>query len=249
MIQASVGWQCPECVKRSARTAPVTRYRFSTPGSAGTLVQRAPVTLLLIAVNVVVFIISKGGSDAFIRRWGEAPAAVQLGDTYRLFTSPWIHLSIVHIGLNMLSLYVVGQPVEAAIGKVRYLLLYLGAAMGGSVAYFLLAPPTVLGVGASGAIFGVFGALFVVARKRGLQTGGIVGLIAINLIYGFVVPGIGWQAHIGGLVAGTGIAAGFLLAERWRGTQARLVETATCVAAAVVMYGLMEFPCRHFVGN
>jgi len=244
MIRASVGWQCPECVKRSARTAPVTRYRFNAPGSAGNLVQRAPVTMLLIAINVVVFIVSKGGSNVFTSKWGEVPSLVQSGQTYRLFTSPWVHVSIVHIGLNMLSLYVVGQPVEAAIGKVRYLLLYLGAAMGGSVAFFLVAPTNVDGAGASGAIFGVFGALFVVARKRGLHTGGIVGLIAINLIYGFVVPGIGWQAHIGGLVAGTGIAAGFLLAERWRSTPARVVETATCVAAAVLMYGLMQFPPR-----
>ena len=263
MIQASVGWQCPECVRRSAGSAPVSRHRFNAPGrrATGSLLQRAPVTLLLIAVNVVVFILSKGGSNADLTRWGDIPAAIQrlaqpipefsnltlgAGQTYRLFTAPWLHVNVEHIGLNMLSLYVVGVPTEAALGKARFLVLYLAAAMGGSVFYYLVAPPVSSGVGASGAIFGIFGAFFVVARSRGMQTGGIVGLIVINLIFGFVEPNIGWQAHIGGLIVGAGVAGGFVLAERWRGKTARGVEVATCLVAAAVMYGAMQFPCRHF---
>jgi membrane associated rhomboid family serine protease len=198
---------------------------------------------------VVVFLISKGGAVSFVEKWGEAPVEVQyFGKTYELFTSPWVHLSVTHIGLNMLSLFIVGPPVEAAVGRARYLVLYLGSAMGGSVAYFLIAPPQVSGAGASGAIFGIFGALFIVGRRRGLQTNGVIALIVVNLVLGFAIPGIGWQAHVGGLVAGTAMAAGFLLAERWRGAPARLVEGATCAAAALVMLGLMQFPCRHVPG-
>jgi membrane associated rhomboid family serine protease len=203
--------------------------------------------MLLILANIVVFAISRGGANSVLVKWGEAPAAVQLGDTYRLFTAPWLHLSVVHIGLNMLSLLVVGVPVERAIGKVRFAVLYLGSAMGGSVTYFLIAPPQTIGVGASGAVFGLFGALFVISRQRGMETGGIVGIIAVNLIYGFAVANVGWQAHVGGLIVGTGIAGGFVLAERWRGRSARLVDAATCLVAAAVMFGAMQFPCRHFV--
>jgi membrane associated rhomboid family serine protease len=205
--------------------------------------------VLLIAANVIVFLISKGGARSFVAKWGEVPGEIQyLGKTYQLFTAPWIHLSVLHIALNMLSLLVVGRPVELAIGKIRFLLLYLGSAMGGSVAYFLIAPPRTPGAGASGAIFGVVGALFVVSRNRGMETGGILGLIIINLVYGFIDPNIGWQAHLGGLAAGVGIAAGFLLAERWRGGYAVLVDVATCAVASVVMLGLMQFPCRHIPG-
>lgn len=248
MIQASVGWQCPECVRAAPGRGRPARYRFNRPGApSSSFARQAPVTLLLIAVNVVVFLISHGGSSRFVAKWGETPARVQLyHDTYELFTSPWVHLSVAHLALNMFSLYIVGRQVEYAIGSVRYLVLYLAAAMGGSVAYFLIAPATTTGAGASGAIFGVFGALFLVARQRGLQTGGIVGLLVVNLVYGFVVPGVGWQAHVGGLVVGAAVAAGFGLAERWRGLSARAVEVATCLAVSGVLLALMQLPSRHF---
>ncbi|HLI24473.1 MAG TPA: hypothetical protein VKU91_05930, partial [Acidimicrobiales bacterium] len=97
--------------------------------------------------------------------------------------------------------------------------------------------------------FGVFGAYFVIARRRGLRTGGIVALIALNLAFGFAVPGIGWQAHVGGLVAGLAVAGGFMVAEHRPLRQRRAVEVATCVAVAAVLVALMQVaPSGHVVG-
>ncbi len=256
MVQAPVGWQCPECVRSGARQSRVIRYRPRPAASRGGLAWReAPVTIGLVVVNVIVFLISHEGSASFLDKWGLVPACVaqggiipactqQGGQVYRLFTSPFLHLGFTHIGLNMLSLVVIGIPVEAALGRLRYLALYAAAALGGSVVYYLVAPPNSLAVGASGAIFGVFGAYFVVARWRGLQSRGIAGLIAINLVYGFVVPNIGWQAHIGGLVIGVALALGFVAAERKPPPVARAIEVATCVVAALVMFGAMQLPPR-----
>ncbi len=140
----------------------------------------------------------------------------------------------------MLALIAVGTFVESALGPWRYLLVYLTAAVGGSVAYYLLAPQGTPGVGASGAIFGLFGAYFVLARRHGLQASGIVIVIAINLVYGFAEPNIGWEAHVGGLVVGTLVAVAFTLAEHRPRATARTLEAATCVAVAVVLFGLMQ---------
>jgi membrane associated rhomboid family serine protease len=248
MIQAPVGWQCPECVRAGARRSRVTSYRPGAPGRAGGIgainLRGAYATIALVAVNVVVFVATGFGDNASLDKYGLVPVYVQQGQLYRLFTSPFLHLSITHIGLNMLSLVIIGPPVEAAVGRTRYLLLYAGAAMGGSVCYYLIAPSVSLAVGASGAIFGVFGAYFVIARWRGLQTGGIVALIAINLVFGFVEPNIGWQAHLGGLVIGAAMALGFVLAERRPPVTARALEVATCVAVSVVLLGLMQLPAR-----
>lgn len=248
MIQAPVGWQCPECVKSGARQSRVIRYRPSAGtrgvGRGGIPWRDSPVTIGLVVVNVVAFFISGEGNFNFLVRWGLVPEFIQQGQTYRLFTAPFLHVSFLHIGLNMLSLVFVGCQVEGALGRVRYLVLYIAAATGGSVLSYLIAPVNQVGVGASGAIFGVFGAFFVVARWRGVQTSGIAGLIVFNLVYGFVVPNIGWQAHIGGLVIGVGVALGFVMAERRPDAMARGIEVATCVAAAVVMFGLMQLPPR-----
>ena len=245
MIQAPVGWQCPECVKSGARQSRVIRYRPSPAGTrAGVPWREAPVTIGLVIINVIAFLISGEGKFSFLAKWGLVPSEVQSGQIYRLFTSPFLHVSVAHIGLNMLSLVLVGCQVEVAIGRVRYVVLYLASAMGGSVLTYLIAPPNEIGVGASGAIFGVFGAYFIVARARGLQTGGIAGLIAFNLIYGFVVPDIGWQAHIGGLIVGAAVSFGYVMAERRPASTARALEVATCVAVAVVLFGVMQLPAR-----
>ena len=250
MIQAPVGWQCPECVRSGARQSRFIQYRPAPAGAIGSGFswRAAPVTVGLVVINAIVFLASGEGSIRVLDRWGLVPYYVQHGQTYRLFTSPFLHVSVIHIGLNMLALVIVGIPVEGAIGWLRYLVLYLAAAMGGSVLYYLIGPAVVPAVGASGAIFGVFGAYFVIARRRRLQTGGIAAIIAINLVYGFIVPNIGWQAHIGGLVVGVAMAFGFLLAEHRPQTVARGMEVATCVVVAVVLLGLMQLPARPLHG-
>lgn len=263
MIQAPVGWQCPECVKAGSRQSPFIRYRPAPAGTVGARLswRSAPVTVGLVVVNVIAFLVSRAGNVSVLAQWGLVPACVQGGQTvvpaciqpqggqvYRLFTAPFLHVSVTHIALNMLSLVIVGIPVENAIGRVRYLVLYLAAALGGSVLTYLIAVPNQIGVGASGAIFGVFGAYFVIARRRRLRTGGIAAMIAINLVYGFIAPNIGWQAHVGGLVVGVAVALGFALAEHRPRLQARGIELATCAVVAVVLFGLMQFSARPLSG-
>lgn len=243
MIQAPVGWQCPDCVHAGARSAPVTRWRPRSRPAAYDW-RAAPVTIGLVVVNVIAFVASGEGRIGVLDRFGLVPYLVQHGQIYRLFTNAFLHLSIPHIGLNMLSLVFVGVPVEGAIGRLRFGVLYAASALGGSVLYYLIAPPLVAAVGASGAIFGVFGAYFVLARRRGLRTGGIVAIIVINLVYGFVVPNIGWQAHVGGLIVGMAVAGGFVIAERRPRIVARAIELATSAAVAVTLFGLMQLPAR-----
>ena len=130
------------------------------------------------------------------------------GQWYRLITSAFLHppglsgLGPLHIVFNMWALIVVGPALERLLGRVRFLAVYLVSALGGSVLFYLVGPPNVEALGASGAIFGLFGAWFVLARRLRLDTRQIVGLIVLNLVIWFVVPNIAWQAHVGGLMAG-----------------------------------------------
>jgi membrane associated rhomboid family serine protease len=230
-------------------SAPPPARRWRAASRPGRLEWRsAPITLLLVAVNVGLFLASGMGRNPVLDRWGLVPYDVAHGQLYRLFTSPFFHISVAHVGLNMASLVFVGIPVEAALGRVRFAALYAASAAGGSVLYYLIAPLNSLAVGASGAIFGVLGAYFVLARRRGLPTGTILAVIAINLAYGFAVPGIGWQAHIGGLAAGLVMAVGFAAAERRRRPVRLGVEMATAGTVAVALLVLMQLsPSGHIV--
>jgi membrane associated rhomboid family serine protease len=152
---------------------------------------------------------------------------------YRMLTSVFIHESILHVGLNMYSLWLVGPALESALGRIRYLALFIIAGFGGSVAVLLLAPYNQGVLGASGAIFGVFGAFFIVARRLGGNSGAILGVIVINLVIGFI-PGLGvsWQAHVGGLVAGAAVAFVFL---ETRPRRLRWLQITLTAAIAVVL--------------
>ena len=130
------------------------------------------------------------------------------GEYYRLFTSMFLHYGLLHLVLNMWVLWVLGRPLEAALGPVRFLALYLVAGLGGSVAVYLLASPYSLTAGASGAIFGLFAALIVVMRKMRCSIAGIVPVLVFNLVITFTVPGISIAGHLGGLVIGAIVAAG-----------------------------------------
>jgi membrane associated rhomboid family serine protease len=132
---------------------------------------------------------------------------------------------------------VLGPPLESALGRVRFLALYLLSALGGSVTAFLLAPANTLGVGASGAIFGLFGAYYVVVRKMGGSTSAIVGLLAVNLVITFAVPFIDWRAHLGGLVTGALVAAAMAYAPRDERRSA--VQAVACIAVTVLLVVLV----------
>ena len=208
MTVAPVGLRCPDHSGRPQGVARVRR-QVRRAGWAGT---GALVTKALIAINVLVFLAEIGtGSGAtgagsggsVVDRFALDGPDVANGGWWRLITSGYLHANVLHIGLNMLILWLVGSPLEEMLGRGRYLLLYFVSLLAGS-AGALLQAPLVTTVGASGAIFGLFGALLVLEY---FATGQIVGgqafgLIVINLIFSFTFSNISWGGHIGGLVGG-----------------------------------------------
>ncbi len=235
MRSASVGFQCPSCVAEGAKTVRTPRTAF------GGRVTRegAPVTMALIGLSVAVFVLGFGVSNLTERfgnlALGVSPTfgviGVAQGEYYRLLTSTFLHAGILHILFNMFALAQIGPVLEQALGRARYLALYVLAALGGSVAAFLLAAPNQPSVGASGAIFGLFGAYYVVVRRLGGETGPIVVLLAVNLVITFSVPNIDWRAHLGGLVTGAALAAVFAYAPR--GPRQAILHVAACAALAL----------------
>ena len=237
MIAASVGFQCPDDVRAGAAT--VREPRNSVGGrlsGAG-----ARVTVVLIAINVLVFLVQLARPDLDVRFGNLALASdgtqligVAEGEYYRLLTAAFLHGGPLHLLLNMFALSQVGPPLEAAFGRSRYLALYVLAALGGSVLSFLVSDPSTVGVGASGAIFGLFGAFFVVVRRTGGDTRQILVLLGINLVITFSVANIDWRAHLGGLLVGTVLAAVYAYSPA--GPRRTALQAAAC---ALVLVGLV----------
>lgn len=172
-------------------------------------VERPVVTYALIGINVVVFLLqSVVGIEKMAEQWGMWPIGVALsGEWYRLITSAFLHGSFLHIAFNMYVLFALGPTLERILGHVRYSVLYVTAALGGSVASYAFSDPNVVSVGASGAIFGLMGALVVAGRRLRYDITQVLILIAINIAIGFIATGVDWRAHLGGLVIGAAVAA------------------------------------------
>lgn len=206
-VTAAVGTQCVDCVREANKQVPSTRTVFGGKATDG----RPMVTYVLIAINLVVFGLQMliQGFDDYLVYAGEYTSPYFEPEPWRMLTSTFAHSTsfIGHIAFNMYALYICGRVLEPMLGRLRFLALYLVAGLGGSVAVLLIADPRVAVLGASGAVFGLFAAMFVLLRSRGVQTMQIVILIAINLALGFVFPGIAWEAHVGGLVVGAAAAA------------------------------------------
>jgi membrane associated rhomboid family serine protease len=206
MRSAAVGHQCPDCVGEAARSAPQARAPFG-----GRLSNSKPVvTYTLIAVNVLAFLL-QSTSGQLEREFVLWTPGVADGEWYRLVTSAFLHYGAMHLLFNMWALYVVGPPLEMWLGRLRFGALYALSALGGSVLVYLISPINAATAGASGAVFGLFGAMFVVARRLNLDIRGIAAIIILNLVFTFVYPlissqGISWQGHVGGLVTGAVIA-------------------------------------------
>jgi membrane associated rhomboid family serine protease len=207
----------------------------------------------LIGLNVLAFIAQKlpaGPGDELVL-W---PPAVAHGQLYRLVTSAFLHYGPMHLLLNMWALYIVGPALETVLGRLRFTALYGLSALGGSVAVYLLAPLNTATAGASGAVFGLFGAAFVVARRLRSDVRAVAAVIIINLIFTFTVPHISWQGHVGGLITGTAVALAYVYAPAHapRG-RAKLVQTAVTVAvlalfAALIWWRTGELPSRPGLG-
>ncbi|WP_149203401.1 rhomboid family intramembrane serine protease [Actinotalea subterranea] len=234
---AAVGIHCVDCVREANRTAPVARTAFGAPLRAG----RPLVTLTLIGVTVVSYLLQLAVGDAWTNSLLFAPG---IGDAepWRFLTGAFVHypsgtFGITHILFNMYALWILGHELEPALGRARFLALYLVSALGGHVMILLLASPFspawVTGtVGASGAVFGLFGAIAVVLRRMGRSARPILGVVAINAVIGFLVPGISWQGHLGGLLTGALIGVGFAYAPKAR---RRVVGIGVTVGVALVL--------------
>ena len=229
MHSAPVGHQCADCVRAGAQVA--AGQVSARPARARAAGPTPLVTYVLIAVNVAVFILMAARPElrGQFSLWSPAVAA---GEYYRLVTSAFMHYGILHLAFNMWALYVLGPPLEAHLGRLRYAFLYGVSALGGSVLVYLLSPLNAATVGASGAIFGLFGATFVASKKLHLDVRWLLTLIAINLAMTFSLPGISWQGHIGGLVTGGLLAAAYVYAPAAR-------RTATQVSATVALLVLL----------
>ena len=233
MRSAAVGHQCVDCVQAAAASVPTAR----TP-AGGLLRDGAPlVTYALIAANVLVFVLQMS-SRALQYKLGLFPVAVAGGQYYRLLTSAFMHYGIVHILFNMWALYVLGPPLEQHLGRLRFVALYALSALGGSVVVYLFSPLNSATGGASGAVFGLFGATFVLAKRLNLDVRGVVTLIAINMAITFTIPGISWQGHVGGLITGGLIAAAYLYAPR---AGRNLVQGGATIGLLALFIGLIAW--------
>jgi len=198
------------------------------------------VTYTLIGVNVLMFLLqsTSAGLERELVLW---PPAVADGELYRLLTSAFLHYGLTHILFNMWALYIVGPPLEMALGRLRFGALYFLSALGGSVLVYLASALNAATAGASGAVFGLFGAMFVVGRKLNMDVRFVVVIIALNLAFTFVIPlissqNISWQGHIGGLVTGAAVAAAFAYAPRARRD---LVQAGAAVTVLLLFAGLI----------
>jgi len=224
MTQAAVGVRCPECAGRGAgsprRAQPARSITLGTPGTA-------PATMVLLALNLLIYLaeVAQSGSlwdasDADLAfDYGIFGPAIADGEWYRLLTGGFLHATPVHVGFNMYLLWILGGALERYAGTPRLLAVYFSALLWGSAGAVLVTPDS-LTVGASGAVFGLMAALFLLERQRGVALlGSTVGmLLLLNLVITFLIPGISVGGHIGGIAGGA--AAGFILSGYGRGHMA-----------------------------
>jgi len=248
MVSASVGFQCPECVSQAARRTPTARTV-----AGGRVTQGDPflITKLLIGLNVAMFALELAIGDRFVDRLELFAKCVDLntrqpvgcgvadGEWYRVLTSAFLHSNhgssfFFHILFNMMSLWWIGAPLEQRLGRARYTALYFVSALGASAAVLLLAPgsPT---LGASGAIFGLFGATAVYMRRLRYDMRPIAILLGLNILFSFTWANVSWQAHIGGLITGTLIAIGMMYAPRERRRLVQWGTTAAVLALTLIL--------------
>jgi membrane associated rhomboid family serine protease len=259
--QAAVGQQCVECVRGAGRGTRQARTAFG-----GRPVANATVTWTLVGLNVLLFLVELG-TPSLANDWGLLGYArftaggpmqgIAAGQWYRLITSAFLPpatglggLGFLDILFNMWALIVVGPSLEQLLGRVRFLTVYLLSAIGGGVAFFLLGQSNVLALGASGAVFGLFGAWFVVARKLRLDVRGIVTIIAINLAFSlFYRSTIAWQDHVGGLIVGALTTAAFAYAPRRNRTAVQVAAAVAVLAVLVVLVLLRAHDLTSLVSS
>ncbi|WP_392965161.1 rhomboid family intramembrane serine protease [Streptomyces sp. LN245] len=246
MVSASVGFQCPDCVRGGSGTghAPAANQPRTLAGGTVAADPRL-VTKVLIGLNLALYLVQVSVGDSFTDRFdlfgrallsGEVQGVAE-GQWYRMLTSMFLHApdNPTHIIFNMLSLWWIGGPLEAALGRARYITLYFVSGLAGSALTYLLAGPNQPSLGASGAIFGLFGATAVLMRRLNYDMRPVIGLLVVNLIISFS-PGfnIAWQAHVGGLIGGVVVGYAMVHAPRERRNLVQYGVSALMLVAVVV---------------
>jgi membrane associated rhomboid family serine protease len=246
MIPAPVGHQCPTCVAeaRAAYSRPLTVRRSSSS---------MPVTRALVVILIVVFAfeVLKGGADSLlsgpspdslVQMGGSVGALIAAGQYWRLITPMFLHAGLLHLFFNAYALWIFGSMLEPDIGSSRFLVSYLVTGFAASAASYAFLDPQTVGIGASGAIFGIFGVFLVYNyRRRDTALGlarlrmGLV-LLAINALLGFTIAGIDWRAHVGGLIAG--LAIGVAVDARGRDDYRRVAFIAGVIVVLAASVGL-----------
>ncbi|MEU0854959.1 rhomboid family intramembrane serine protease [Streptomyces griseofuscus] len=245
MRDASVGHQCVDCVKEGARSIRQARTVFG-----GRIAAVPLVTYVLVGLNVVAYLVELA-RPSFEYRFamlgttpaGYVPQGVAHGDWYRLLTGAFLHLTpgegtfgITHILFNMVALWNIGRVVETQLGRMRYLALYLLSALGSSVLELLLIPESYT-VGASGAIFGLGGAYWVMGRRLGHDMREVNRYMAGLLLWLVISAGLtSWQGHLGGLLAGAVVTLAYAYAPR--DARRALVQAGVCVALLALLVAL-----------
>ncbi len=244
MTAASVGQHCPECVAEGNRSVRRTRTVFG--GGAVTAPYVTWAILGLMGVGYVAQMLTAGSplstsGSPLVERLGMWGGGVAFrGEWYRLITAAFLHAGLWHILFNGWAMYALGPQLERWLGHGRFLALWVLGALGGS-ALTLVAAPNTLSIGASGAIFALFGAVFVIGRRLGLDVRMVAVLIGINLVITFVFPSISWTAHMGGLAVGLLLGAVFAhLPGRSASPRTRtLVHTAAMAVLGAALAGLV----------
>lgn len=247
MVQAAVGFQCPECVGNNPQRVVSRAQLFQGHGEvvAGKVI---------IALNALMFVLTAASGGSATNPVGPlyerfvlfGPFVVQ-GEWWRLITGGFMHASIIHIGSNMLLLWFLAQEMEPVLGKVRFSLLYAVSLMGGGLGVMVMSPisPT---LGASGAVFGLMGGLVALQLRahHNPWNSGIGGLVLMNILLTFAIPGISVGGHIGGLLAG---AAGGALIQPLAWPQKSAPQRNAAVVALTIGLGILAVvAAHHFVG-
>jgi membrane associated rhomboid family serine protease len=202
MNSAAVGFQCPECFNQGVRSVPRTRTSLGGLQRGGS---QQVVTYTILALNVLVFVAARFGSPQILNDFVMVPALAE-SQPWRLLTSAFTHVQIFHIFSNLFMLWQLGPPLEQMLGRLRFTILYILSALGGSVAVWILSAPGGATLGASGAVLGLVGALLVISRARGLDVTWIIMYVGVTAFLSFAIPNVSWEGHLGGFVVGAAIA-------------------------------------------
>jgi membrane associated rhomboid family serine protease len=252
MRSAAVGFQCPNCVKEGAKSVRTAKLPYGGEPSANP----ALTSLVLIGINLAVWILilaAGGSSSDLFNKLALLPQSqtfrdatggliavkgVSGGAWWQVVTSMFTHVAVWHIGANMLALYILGPHLESILGRARFLAVYLVSGLVGSAAVMFLASQYTQTLGASGAIFGVMGAMLVIALKIRINVQPVVSLIGLNVLFTVVGSSfISWQGHLGGLVGGSLLTA--ILVYSPKGNARALIQWAGLAAVGIAACALI----------